>query len=118
MLRRGLRLIPCCSAENLSTDSFLLNHSTAYHAAALASWAEFFLEAYYLPWIKAWLWPLFYLGLLVCLVGEVLRKLAMVHAGRSFNHIVQEEMDEKHKLITDGVFGIVRHPSYVGWFYW
>ncbi len=58
-------------------------------------------------------------GLALCAGGEVLRKLAMLHAGRSFNHIVQMDLDEdEHRLVTDGVFGLVRHPSYVGWFYW
>ena len=37
---------------NLSTDSFLLNHSPAYHAAALASWAEYAIEAYFFPEMK------------------------------------------------------------------
>ncbi len=27
-------------------------------------------------------------------------------------------MGEDHKLVTEGVFSLVRHPSYVGWFYW
>ena len=37
---------------NLSTDSFLLNHSPAYHAAALLSWFEYFLELHFVPVVK------------------------------------------------------------------
>jgi len=35
--------------QTLSTDSFLLNHSTAYKLAALVSWVEYFIESYYFP---------------------------------------------------------------------
>lgn len=31
---------------------------------------------------------------------------------------VQFEHSVDHKLITQGVYGICRHPSYVAWFYW
>ena len=34
---------------SVSTDSFLLNHSRAYSAAALSSWLEFWLERALLP---------------------------------------------------------------------
>jgi protein-S-isoprenylcysteine O-methyltransferase len=29
------------------------------------------------------------IGIVICISGDVLRKLAMFHAGRSFSHIVQ-----------------------------
>ena len=103
--------------NNLSTDSFLLNHSPAYHIAAVASWAEFFLEFYFAPVLKS-VRAVSYLGLCVCLLGEVVRKLAMAHAGRSFSHIVQSVRKEDHVLVTDGIYRFSRHPSYVGWFYW
>ena len=101
-----------------STDSFLLNHSPAYHLAAIASWSEYALETLYLPTWKPTMLALTYLGVAMCLGGEVLRKSAMFEAGKNFNHIVQDNKDPEHKLITSGVFGLYRHPSYVGWFYW
>jgi protein-S-isoprenylcysteine O-methyltransferase len=39
-------------------------------------------------------------------------------AGRNFNHQIQTRKDEKHKLVTDGVYQISRHPSYLGWYLW
>ena len=36
------------------------------------------------------------------LVGEIVRKLAMFHAGRSFNHLVQDTKAEDHILVTSG----------------
>lgn len=55
---------------------------------------------------------------MLCTVGDLLRKVAMVHAGYSFNHIVQSTKRKDHVLITEGIYGWCRHPSYVGWFYW
>lgn len=42
----------------------------------------------------------------------------MVHAGRSFSHLVKVVKLEDHTLVTAGVYSLVRHPSYVGFFYW
>ena len=105
--------------RNLSWDSFLVNHSVAYWAAMLASWLEH----------GAWLWwggagagagagLVTWLGLLCCLLGEALRKTAMLQAGPSFNHLVQSHKAADHQLVTGGVYAWCRHPSYVGWFLW
>jgi len=102
---------------NLSTDSFLLNHSMAYGLAAAASLVEYFLELYFCPGMKQWL-AVSAVGAVGCAAGDTLRKLAMFHAGANFNHIVQSYKQDDHQLVTQGVFAHVRHPSYVGWFYW
>ncbi|XP_011265224.1 protein-S-isoprenylcysteine O-methyltransferase isoform X2 [Camponotus floridanus] len=75
----------------LSIDSFILNHSIAYVS---------------------------YFGLILCISGEILRKLAMCTAKHNFNHVVQSEKNDNHELVTHGVYSLCRHPSYVGWFYW
>ena len=103
--------------KSLKLDSFLLNHSKEYGLAALASWIEFFIEFYFWPALKSNVY-IVYLGIIVCIVGEVLRKLAMFTAGSNFNHIVQQRREDGHELVTNGVYGLCRHPSYVGWFYW
>ncbi len=102
---------------NLSTDSFLLNHSVAYGVAAAVSWAEFGLEASYAPSIKLYK-SVAAVGAAVCVGGDLLRKVSMLQAGRSFNHIVQNTKREDHRLVTDGAYRWFRHPSYVGWLYW
>ncbi|XP_012221768.1 protein-S-isoprenylcysteine O-methyltransferase [Linepithema humile] len=101
----------------LSIDSFILNHSIAYGVAACLSWIEFFLERYYLHSMKS---PRFisYFGIILCILGEILRKLAMFTAKHNFNHVVQSEKSDNHELVTHGVYNLFRHPSYVGWFYW
>ncbi|KAF7542978.1 hypothetical protein G7046_g10080 [Stylonectria norvegica] len=52
------------------------------------------------------------------LVGQVVRSAAMLQAGASFNHHVQTKKAESHQLVTSGIYGVFRHPSYFGFFYW
>ncbi|XP_034975671.1 protein-S-isoprenylcysteine O-methyltransferase [Zootoca vivipara] len=103
--------------RSLSLDSFLINHSFEYNLAAISSWVEFTVEKFICPEMKQITW-LSSAGLLMVVFGDCLRKAAMLTAGSNFNHIVQNEKSETHTLVTRGVYGWFRHPSYVGWFYW
>jgi len=58
------------------------------------------------------------LGFVLCVTGEILRKLAMFTAMENFTHVIRDEKVEGHKLISHGVFRLCRHPSYAGWFWW
>ena len=100
-----------------TSDTFIINHSSAYTLAAALSWLEFSIERKCFPGFKQHLW-ISLLGLLLCALGEVLRKTAIYTAQHNFNHVVQSQKAKDHKLITHGVYKICRHPSYVGWFYW
>jgi len=104
--------------QNLSYDSFLVNHSWQYGLAMLVSWLEYFTQLWLFPDLKHSILVVTYVGLVVCLAGEVIRKMAMLQAGRNFNHIVQSNKADEHKLVTNGVYSVCRHPSYVGWFLW
>lgn len=103
--------------KSLSLDSFLLNHSMEYSLAAISSWLEFTVEKFIYPDMKQITW-LAVIGLMMVIIGESLRKAAMLTAGSNFNHIVQNEKSNTHILVTAGVYSWFRHPSYVGWFYW
>lgn len=103
--------------RSLNTDTFMLTHSAAYIIAAASSWIEFIVEVYLYPSLKESFWPLV-LGSLVCIAGEVLRKLAIITANTNFNHLVQFRKVDGHTLITHGVYKYMRHPSYSGWFFW
>ncbi|KAH9376605.1 hypothetical protein HPB48_005816 [Haemaphysalis longicornis] len=103
--------------KSLTLDSFLLNHSREYGVAAACSWLEFLFERSLAPGMKQ-LWWITYVGIVTCLVGELLRKLAMLTAGTNFNHIIQNHREKGHVLVTHGVYALCRHPSYVGWFMW
>lgn len=109
--------IAYANPRTLSTHTFMLNHSTAYVIAASSSWFEFMLEL--------WLWPsmkqsltILMIGIAICIAGEILRKSAIITANTNFNHIVQYHKSEGHTLVTHGVYRLMRHPSYAGWFWW
>jgi protein-S-isoprenylcysteine O-methyltransferase len=101
-----------------SADSFLVNHSIAYTAAALTSWIEFWLRFFFwrtgppsIPWTS-------WVGLVGVLVSQSIRSAAMATAGESFNHYIQAAKKSNHKLVKVGIYRYLRHPSYVGFFYW
>jgi len=102
--------------DKLSNDSFLLNHSTAYHISMVAAMMEYTAE--YLNMEQKTYLPIAVFGGLVMLSGDLVRKIAMITAAENFDHIVQSDKDERHKLVTHGVYSLSRHPSYAGWFYW
>jgi protein-S-isoprenylcysteine O-methyltransferase len=60
----------------------------------------------------------FMVGLFLVILGQTTRSLAMIHAGKSFNHQVQSVKASNHVLITTGIYRYLRHPSYFGFFYW
>lgn len=105
------------NSNTLTIDSFLLNHSVNYHMALMLAIVEFLAECYLLP-SKYQLWWLIPLGTVVCLLGELIRKTGMITAGENFSHIIVQDFKEEHLLVTDGIYGLCRHPSYLGWFLW
>jgi len=109
--------IAVCNPKSLTSSSFMLNHSIAYGVAAATSWLEYLLWHYYLPDMKT-IHEISYFGLVLCALGETLRKSAIWTARDNFTHLVQQEKAQTHTLVTHGVYSWFRHPSYVGWFYW
>eukprot|EP00538_Stauroneis_constricta_P005001 CAMPEP_0119566362 /NCGR_PEP_ID=MMETSP1352-20130426/32838_1 /TAXON_ID=265584 /ORGANISM="Stauroneis constricta, Strain CCMP1120" /LENGTH=238 /DNA_ID=CAMNT_0007615457 /DNA_START=76 /DNA_END=792 /DNA_ORIENTATION=- len=104
------------NAEVVSADSYLVNHSTTYTFAALFSWTEFATRFIFAPnWNNA---SISIVGFGVVVVSQVIRSLAMITCGASFNHMIQREKKENHVLITHGVYRYLRHPSYFGFYYW
>ena len=57
-------------------------------------------------------------GLVMILVGQIIRSTAMAQAGTNFNHTVQWRRKEDHELVTSGIYAWLRHPSYCGFFWW
>lgn len=51
-------------------------------------------------------------GLLLFIAGGVLRVAPMFVLGRRFSPLVA--IQEQHELATDGLYGVIRHPSYLG----
>ncbi|GMH52486.1 hypothetical protein TL16_g01240 [Triparma laevis f. inornata] len=103
----------------VSSTSFLIDHSESYTIAALVSWTEYWLTS--LLFGPSPLSPLNTLGLLLCLLGQSLRSAALYTCADNFNHIIQDTKNNanpKQRLVREGVYGVLRHPSYTGWFYW
>ncbi|XP_059665779.1 protein-S-isoprenylcysteine O-methyltransferase A-like [Cornus florida] len=101
--------------SNVSLSSLLVSKS--YLLAMICSLLEYFLEIYFFPGLKAYWWiSNFGLGMVV--IGEIIRKIAIITAGRSFTHRIKIYHEEHHKLVTHGVYKFVRHPGYCGFFIW
>ena len=77
--------------RDVSYDSYLINHSTAYTIAAVSSWLEFWVEYAVAPSLKGRALVVA-LGVLAVVAFQCIRSLAMITAGRNFNHIVQDEV--------------------------
>ncbi|KAF8475973.1 Isoprenylcysteine carboxyl methyltransferase family-domain-containing protein [Kalaharituber pfeilii] len=101
------------------TKAFLLtSNGSAYNAAHLTATLESLLELYFFPNLKPRLTFSTYLGLLLVLLGQTTRTLAMVHAGTNFNHNVQRRRQPGHVLVKHGIYAYLRHPSYFGFWWW
>ncbi|KAH8118319.1 ICMT-domain-containing protein [Phellopilus nigrolimitatus] len=103
--------------EKCSIDSFLLDNGMLYHIAHGTALTEYFLGLYFRPAWKAFPFVSI-VGIIVTLIGQALRSCAMIHASTNFSHIVAVKKAERHELVTDGVYGWFRHPSYTGFYYW
>ena len=58
------------------------------------------------------------LGLVLMIIGQLVRTIGMIQAGSNFNHKVQVERKEGHTLVQHGIYRFFRHPSYFGFFWW
>lgn len=103
--------------STLNLSSFLLDQSVAYVVAISCSFLEFIVELYLFPGFKKFN-LISTLGLALAISGEVIRKLAMFTAGKNFSHTISSKKDPDHHLVTHGIYSVLRHPSYAGWFYW
>lgn len=104
-------------------DSFLLTANwPAYAIAHVSASVECLLTNILFP-NRAWA-PfysghiLLLLGIILVIVGQAARSAAMVQAGQSFNHTVQNKKKDNHDLVTTGLYSFLRHPAYFGFFYW
>jgi protein-S-isoprenylcysteine O-methyltransferase len=57
-------------------------------------------------------------GLILIVIGQTTRSIAMAHAGTNFNHTIARERKVNHILVKDGIYAHLRHPSYFGFFWW
>ncbi|KAJ8654877.1 hypothetical protein O0I10_009442 [Lichtheimia ornata] len=103
--------------DKLTLDSFLINHSAHYHAAHAVAFLEFMIEYYFFPSWKTF-GMLNYLGLALVIVGQACRTVAMFSARHNFSHHIADYKAKDHVLVTHGIYSIMRHPSYFGFYWW
>lgn len=117
-----------------TVKAFLLSsNGWAYNVAHGSAIAECLIAHYFFPkptFFGKWLYIsnpfggeedvsiLLLLGLLLTGVGQVVRTLAMAQAASNFNHHVQSEHRNGHILVKNGLYSVLRHPSYFGFFWW
>ncbi|KDR83633.1 hypothetical protein GALMADRAFT_55552 [Galerina marginata CBS 339.88] len=103
--------------EKCSVDSYLLDNGAMYHIANGTAVMEYLISLYVMPSSKAWPY-VSQIGIVMVIVGQFLRSTAMIHASTNFSHSVAFQKRDTHRLVTDGVYGWFRHPSYAGFYYW
>ncbi|KAK9762000.1 farnesyl cysteine-carboxyl methyltransferase [Basidiobolus ranarum] len=103
--------------ENLQLDSYLLSHSTAYMAAIFSGIFEYLIEKILFPAFKGSA-LVCTTGVLLIVVGQVIRTLAMHTAKSNFNHQIVDHKSREHTLVTWGIYRFLRHPSYFGFYVW
>ena len=106
-----------------AVSSYLLSsNGAAYNLAHSAAFLECVVTNFFFPtrqWTPVWVSKgLLVAGLGFIVLGQVVRSVAMIQAGTNFNHIVQTSKAKSHQLVTHGVYGYLRHPSYFGFFWW
>ncbi|KAF5737947.1 putative protein-s isoprenylcysteine O-methyltransferase [Tripterygium wilfordii] len=94
--------------SNVRLSSLLISKN--YLLAMLVSLMEYATEIVLFPSLKEYWW-ISNLGLASVVVGEVMRKLAIITGGRAFTHLIKIYHEEHHKLITHGVYRFCRHPD-------
>ncbi|KAI9853025.1 MAG: hypothetical protein M1838_002804 [Thelocarpon superellum] len=111
------------NTQHVSISSFLLtSNGAAYKLAHTAALVECLTRNFLFPQ-TTWFGPVrpnvtTSLGLILIVVGQTTRSLAMAQAGSNFNHMVQTRRTVDHHLVTHGIYAFLRHPSYFGFFWW
>ncbi|KAL4587733.1 hypothetical protein LXL04_000607 [Taraxacum kok-saghyz] len=106
-----LLAIACHGKSKVTIASLLI--SKDYLLAMILSMLEYLLELHFFPNLKT-NWSISNIGFTLVILGETIRKLAILTAGRAFTHFIQQYHEDHHKLITYGIYGVIRHPGYSG----
>ena len=103
--------------EKLNGEYFLINQSMSWMIATIISFFETILETYFFNDLKK-IKILFIIGLLMTIIGQIFRICALYTGKKNFTHKIRYEKVNNHKLVTNGIFAISRHPSYFGFYLW
>ncbi|XP_031268377.1 protein-S-isoprenylcysteine O-methyltransferase B-like [Pistacia vera] len=102
-------------SSNITLKSLLI--SKYYLLAMVLSIVEYLVEIFFFPGLKEYWW-ISNVGLTMVIIGEIIRKMAIITAGRAFTHLIKIYHEEHHQLVTHGVYSFIRHPGYCGFLIW
>ncbi|CCD22573.1 protein-S-isoprenylcysteine carboxyl O-methyltransferase NDAI_0A04160 [Naumovozyma dairenensis CBS 421] len=105
------------------SDSFILKNGISYTLAHALGVFECLIESYFFQDLKSTSNKTFQkylsiIGLFLVIMGQSIRFISMKTAGKSFSHLLKTEKEDDHTLVTDGIYSVFRHPSYLGFFWW
>ncbi|KAK9455516.1 Isoprenylcysteine carboxyl methyltransferase family-domain-containing protein [Dipodascopsis uninucleata] len=106
------------NSDKVNIDSFLIRNGSLYIFAHASALLESVLEWYIFGLAQGWYSYISQFGLILMILGQTLRSMAMVHASSNFSHQIVGRKSKSHSLVTNGVYSISRHPSYLGYFWW
>jgi protein-S-isoprenylcysteine O-methyltransferase len=101
--------------RNVTASSLLI--SKQYVLAMGFALLEHLTEILLFPKVKEY-WLISIIGLLMVVMGEIIRKISVVTAKRAFTHVIRIYHDDQHQLVTHGVYRFMRHPGYSGFLIW
>jgi protein-S-isoprenylcysteine O-methyltransferase len=121
----GEWLVTCAyNRDQLGCTSCLL--TPAYIAVMALCIAEHVAWTYAVPQLKGNIFC-FAVGLAGAVLGDAVRKVAMISAQHNFTHQIRvgaadlrfdQSAEKQHTLMTRGVYSCCRHPGYWGFFLW
>lgn len=100
--------------DRVDASSWLV--TTQYVLAMTLGLLEFVIHNSVFPLFSSPIDPC--IGLIMCFIGEGIRKCGMMTCKSGFTHRIQTVKAPSHKLTTHGIYGLVRHPGYLGWLVW
>ena len=103
--------------DSISCEYFLIDHSKSWVISTLASFAEMIIETYFFDQYKK-IKILFIIGLLMTIIGQYFRIVALFTGKKNFTHKIRYNKVDEHELVTHGIYSLSRHPSYFGFFIW
>lgn len=77
--------------------------SKQYIIAMVCALMEYAIELVMFPELKEHWWVSNF-GLLMVVIGEAIRKTAVLTAGRSFTHTIKVRREQHHQLVTHGIY--------------
>eukprot|EP01064_Diplonema_japonicum_P019098 TRINITY_DN277_c1_g3_i1.p1 TRINITY_DN277_c1_g3~~TRINITY_DN277_c1_g3_i1.p1 ORF type:complete len:320 (+),score=19.89 TRINITY_DN277_c1_g3_i1:82-960(+) len=96
-----------------------LGATMEYNIAIAIGVSEFVLQLYFTPKLKSGFGCVVPFAAGVCMVlFAFVRIAAMAQCGSNFSHVIEHTHRSSHSLVTTGLYSVMRHPSYFGWFWW